>query len=811
MKKLLSIFVALALCYTGIAQTGQKFTIEVSSGVDTTGVGDLYIRNQIASAEGKMTNYRSARMDSLFVRGAAQYLWNRAADFTSRSFTDKGYVDSVIAMLLRITDTSSMLSAYLRKADFRILDAEDVDSSGISDDDLVFWDSTLGRIRFKAFPTIFDYTNSDSGLYVINASGVTVHNGMLLWRGKADELYASLTGSYTNPTWIVSLPWSKITGAPSFLTSETDPIYSASSWFGTTNNSANWNTAFGWGNHASAGYSTASNTQTFTNKTWNGVAISDAYISSASAWNAKQAAYTNLTSIGSLANGSGWLRNNGSGTFSYTFPTATDVGLGNVTNESKATMFTSPTFTGTVSGVTKTHVGLSNVENTALSTWAGTTSITTLGTIATGTWNATAIGVSKGGVPTGGTTNQVLKKNSNTDYDVSWTTLVGGGDMLAANNLSDVANTTTARNNILPSKTGNAGKILAVNVGETDYELITAPSGGSSGLTSTATAAGTTTLTSSSTPKQVFTGTNTQTIVLPNATTLSAGDEFQITNLSSVALPLQYNDATLLEVLLQGSKTTFTLTDNSTSNGVWVVGEPELISNTHRKMPLIIGPSGSTTGPTSLGNSVTTGATLSNTTVANTNQWTSQIHKRFSTSATAGNASSLRSGAVQYYASNVAGMGGYKAEFICGNGNINLNGSQLFYGMQGSVNQIAGDPSALTNLIAMGYDAGDASTGNWFLMYNDGSGVATKVDLGATDAARGTDKGFYMSILVAPNSSTYYVKIVSVNTGALVYQNTLTTNVPAVNTLLGPHVQVRNGAVASAANVDMAYIKIQPF
>jgi len=45
--------------------------------------------------------------------------------------------------------------------------------------------------------------------------------------------------------------------------------------------------------------------------------------------------------------------------------TATHVGLGNVTNESKATMFASPTFTGTVSGVTKAHVGLGSVDNTA--------------------------------------------------------------------------------------------------------------------------------------------------------------------------------------------------------------------------------------------------------------------------------------------------------------------------------------------------------------------------------------------------------------------------------------------------------------
>ena len=45
--------------------------------------------------------------------------------------------------------------------------------------------------------------------------------------------------------------------------------------------------------------------------------------------------------------------------------TADQVSLGNVTNESKATMFSSPTFTGTVAGVTATHVGLGNVDNTS--------------------------------------------------------------------------------------------------------------------------------------------------------------------------------------------------------------------------------------------------------------------------------------------------------------------------------------------------------------------------------------------------------------------------------------------------------------
>jgi hypothetical protein len=44
-----------------------------------------------------------------------------------------------------------------------------------------------------------------------------------------------------------------------YLTSytETDPVYTASSWYSTTNNASNWDTAYSWGNHASAGYLTS--------------------------------------------------------------------------------------------------------------------------------------------------------------------------------------------------------------------------------------------------------------------------------------------------------------------------------------------------------------------------------------------------------------------------------------------------------------------------------------------------------------------------------------------------------------------------
>lgn len=73
------------------------------------------------------------------------------------------------------------------------------------------------------------------------------------------------------------------------------------------------------------------------------------------------------------------------------------------------------TFTGTVSGITSTMVGLGNVENTALSTWAGTSNITTLGTVATGTWDATTIATTKGGTGLTGFTAGDMIYASDTD------------------------------------------------------------------------------------------------------------------------------------------------------------------------------------------------------------------------------------------------------------------------------------------------------------------------------------------------------------------------------------------------------------
>jgi hypothetical protein len=59
--------------------------------------------------------------------------------------------------------------------------------------------------------------------------------------------------------------------------------------------------------------------------------------------------------------------------------------------------------------LTKSDVGLGNVENVALSTWNGSANLTTLGTVTTGVWNGTAVPVANGG--TGATTAAAARTN----------------------------------------------------------------------------------------------------------------------------------------------------------------------------------------------------------------------------------------------------------------------------------------------------------------------------------------------------------------------------------------------------------------
>lgn len=89
--------------------------------------------------------------------------------------------------------------------------------------------------------------------------------------------------------------------------------------------------------------------------------------------------------------------------------------------------------------ITSSDVGLSDVENTKLSTWAGTTNITTLGTVSTGAWHGGVIATNFGGTGLnfGPGANQLLGGN-NAGTGLEYKTLSAGDNIEIVHALDDI-------------------------------------------------------------------------------------------------------------------------------------------------------------------------------------------------------------------------------------------------------------------------------------------------------------------------------------------------------------------------------------
>jgi hypothetical protein len=88
-------------------------------------------------------------------------------------------------------------------------------------------------------------------------------------------------------------------------------------------------------------------------------------------------------------------------------------------------------------------------------------------------------------------------------------------------------------------------------------------------LQSIATAAGTTTLTSSSVYHTIFTGSTTQNIQLPDATTLSNGHRYKFTNTSTGTVSIKNNASGNVYEIPASTSIDMYLISNGTSNGTW--------------------------------------------------------------------------------------------------------------------------------------------------------------------------------------------------------------------------------------------------
>jgi len=196
----------------------------------------------------------------------------------------------------------------------------------------------------------------------------------------------------------------------------------------------------------------------------------------------------------------------GIGTYSTSGPT-----LARTTILSNSNGNTSPiTLSGGLAQVFVTYTAEKSVNLDA------SDNVTPLGTIASGTWQGTTVGVSYGGtgVTASSGANSVMLRD---------------------------ANQNTSVNNIFRN------------------------------TTSTVSAGGTTILTAASSYSQVLTGTANQTYRLPDATTLTNGASYQFNNNSTGNLIIVDNGSNTIHTIAAGGATQIYLTSTSTANGTWDV------------------------------------------------------------------------------------------------------------------------------------------------------------------------------------------------------------------------------------------------
>lgn len=122
---------------------------------------------------------------------------------------------------------------------------------------------TGGDVILNAPGTAGSIAYSDGTGYAFSAAGEA--GQVLTSNGSGAPTWGAGSGAPENDpifgAWDrssgISITESQISDLQAYLTAETDPVFSASSASGITGtNIANWNTAYGWGNHASAGYVT---------------------------------------------------------------------------------------------------------------------------------------------------------------------------------------------------------------------------------------------------------------------------------------------------------------------------------------------------------------------------------------------------------------------------------------------------------------------------------------------------------------------------------------------------------------------------
>lgn len=224
------------------------------------------------------------------------------------------------------------------------------------------------------------------------------------------------------------------------------------------------------------------------------------------------------------------------------------------------------------------------------------------------------------------------------------------------------------------------------------------------------------------------------------------------------------------------------------------------------------GNNGAAAGETVSGMLIATTGTRSTANVATTNRHTRMARVDYLVTVAALTAvAGFRAAALQYtLGASTAGDGGFHMVYRWGPATgVATTTTRAFAGMLGSVAAPTDvQPSTLLNMCGMGWDAADT---NIQFMHNDGAGAATKIDLGASFPVPTVDRtSVYDITLFAPPGTTQSLsyEVTDLVSGA-VATGTVTTNIPAVGTLLAPYNYMSVGGTSSVVGIAVMGLYVE--